>query len=503
MEQKKSIKRYFWIIVSILITPMILASPKQYRGLEISALPGTLNTDFHAGFAALEQNKYMSANRLFTRLTEEQPDNPVSWLALSFASTSNEQFNAVVRQASKLRDKATNDEKILIDIQNTYVSGDSEKRKILVDKLTKKNPESSFAWWMSGNVSTDMKDAENARIAFVKANDLAPDFVMPLLDLGNNYLFEEPKNFKKAEKVYSEVARIQPANAFAHIGLGDARRAQKRLNDALVDYHRAALIDPTYGTAFTKKGHVNTFLGNYDNAQSDYQRAIETAEAANSIFLGNYKAFTYLYQDQPKKSVASLQKWVEKIDKMPVQDHQKVQGKIFTLNNLARIQIHTGDVKGAEGTLEQREALVERQISEADDRLFNRWQRSYNHYWQGMLQVQRGELTTAEATADKMYQLLQPVNNPRKLESYHELKGFISLRSEQWTEAVAHFDKANKDKVYVKYHKAMALEQAGDKKQAFKLYTEVKDYNFNSADYALVRGEAIEKSRFLTAMASR
>lgn len=500
-NQRRSKRPFLWLVISILLTPMILASPAQFKGVNVTALPDASQSDFEVGFAALAHNKYMSANRLFSHITEQQPNNPLGWLALSFAPTSAEQFSQAVKKAKSLSPKATDDEKLLIDIQYSYITGDSDKRVKLVNELQKNNNDSSFSWWMKGQVLTDAKRNEEARDAFVKAHKLDNSHVLPLIDLGNNYLFNEPRNFVKAEKTFKKVTEIQPANAFAHIGLGDALRAQQQLEQAKIHYTRASLVEPTFGTAFTKKGHVNTFLGNYDDAVADYTKAIKVAEPENAIFLGNYKAFTHLYQDKPNDSISELNNWLKEIDAMPIKTHQKVQGKIFTLTNLAMIQLHNDMTKMAEETLSQREALIERQITEVDDKLFNRQQRANNQFWRGYLQARQGNLTAATNTADKMYQLLIPINDGRKYEGYHELMGFISLRSEKWNNAVAHYGKANQEKVYVKYHKALALEQSGDKKEAHKLFTDVKQHNFNSVDYALVRADAIEKSRFLTALA--
>jgi tetratricopeptide (TPR) repeat protein len=301
--------------------------------------------------------------------------------------------------------------------------------------------------------------------------------------------------------MFLQVTHLQPANTNAHIALGDARRAQNKLEMALDDYTRAALLEPQNGTAFTKKGHVNTFLGHFDEAQKDYQQAIRVAEPAGAMYLGNYKAFIHIYQNKPELSVKELQDWLAYIDNLPLEEHQKVQGKLFTTTNLALIQMHTGQLDKVAQTLIQREALIERQIDAVNDKLFNRLQRANIHFFRGYLQAHQGNLTIASDTADKMQQLLTPVKDPRKLEEYHELMGFIAMKSENWDKAVAHYNKANPEKVYVQFHKAMALERKGDKKAAYALYQQVRDHNFNSVDYALVRSEAARKTQLMTALA--
>ncbi len=501
MNRSKLPQPIGWLVFFTFLVPSVLASPNQFRGIPISTLTPQQQVNLEAGFAALEQNKYMSANRLFTQIVQQQPDNPIGWIALTWAPTSAEQFDKVADKAQKLKAKGTQAEQIVADIQSTYIQGDVEQRLALTEKLIKAFPKSSLAWWIKGNVHGEVKQNDEARLAYEKATKIAPNEVMSYIAMGTNYLFGEPKNFSKAEQMFLKATHIEPANTNAHISLGDARRAQNKLDLALEDYTRASLLEPQSGSAFTKKGHVNTFLGKYDDAQRDYQTAINVGEPENTIFLGNYKAFAHLYQNKPEKSVQELQQWLTYIDSLPIEEHQKIQGKIFTTTNLAMIQLHTGQLDKVADTLKQREALIEHQIEKVDDKMFNRIQRADIHFYRGYLQARQGNLTVATDTADKMQQLLTPVKDPQKLENYHELMGFISLRSENWDNAVAHYNKADQEKIYVKYHKAMALEQKGDKKAAHKLYVEVKDYNFNSVDYALVRADAMEKSRFVTAMA--
>lgn len=500
MKRFKMRRPFGWLVFFAFMIPAVLGSPNQFRGLPISTLTPQQQINLEAGFAALEQNKYMSANRLFIQIVQQQPENPIGWLALSWAPTSAEQFDKAADKAQKLKPKGTQAEQILSEIQSSYVQGNFEQRVAWSEKLVKAYPDSSLAWWIKGNVHSEVKQNEEARLAYEKATKIAPTEVMPYIAMGNNYLFGEPKDFVKAESMFLKATYLEPANTNAHIGLGDARRAQNKLELALEDYTRASLLEPDSGSAFSKKGHANTFLGKYSDAQKDYQTAINVGEPQNTIFLGNYKAFTHIYQNKPEKSVQELQQWLTYIDSLPIEEHQKVQGKIFTTTNLAMIQLHTGMLDQVAGTLKQREALIEHQIEKVDDKMFNRIQRANIHFYRGYLQARQGNLTVAADTADKMQQLLTPVKDPQKLEDYHELMGFISLKSENWDNAVAHYDKANDKKVYVKYHKALALEQKGEKKAAHNLYVEVKNYNFNSVDYALVRGDAVQKSRFVTAM---
>jgi len=53
---------------------------------------------------------------------------------------------------------------------------------------------------------------------------------------------------------------------------------------------------------------------------------------------------------------------------------------------------------------------------------------------------------------------------------------------------------ADLTQLHVKYQLAEALEGAGQKDEALKIYKEVSVYNFNTVDFALLRGEATKKA---------
>ena len=62
------------------------------------------------------------------------------------------------------------------------------------------------------------------------------------------------------------------------------------------------------------------------------------------------------------------------------------------------------------------------------------------------------------------------------------------------TGAAAHFEQGNLNDPYIKYQYAVALEGAGDKDKATRLFRELAVYNFNNGGYALIRKDAQQKA---------
>jgi tetratricopeptide (TPR) repeat protein len=80
------------------------------------------------------------------------------------------------------------------------------------------------------------------------------------------------------------------------------------------------------------------------------------------------------------------------------------------------------------------------------------------------------------------------------MEPYHEVLGLIELRRKNYLKAVSELRQADLTQLHVKYQLAQALEGAGQKDEALRIYKEVSVNNFNTVDFALLRREATKKA---------
>ncbi|HEU4632371.1 MAG TPA: hypothetical protein VFS22_00210, partial [Flavisolibacter sp.] len=114
-------------------------------------------------------------------------------------------------------------------------------------------------------------------------------------------------------------------------------------------------------------------------------------------------------------------------------------------------------------------------------------------YWKGILKTMSNDFMDAATKANEMKTVLEPIQNPRKLEGYEELMGHISYQQKDYKTAIDHFEKTNMQNVYDKYWLAKAYEAAGKEEKAAAIYKELANYNFNNVGYALVRNEVKKK----------
>jgi tetratricopeptide (TPR) repeat protein len=171
-----------------------------------------------------------------------------------------------------------------------------------------------------------------------------------------------------------------------------------------------------------------------------------------------------------------------------------LNAKVLVLTNIAQIGMYNGLYDDAQRALARRTALARENAKLVGTQAFSNIQESLIAFWDSQLAAWRGDFKTATALAKKNAELVAAENNARKLEGYHELLALIELRKKNYKKAVAEYGQADLTQLHNKYHLAQALEGVGRKEEAMKLYKEVSVNNFNTVDFALLRGEALKKA---------
>ncbi|MDH3646887.1 MAG: tetratricopeptide repeat protein [Gammaproteobacteria bacterium] len=451
-------------------------------------------TLYIAGQAAADVGNGTEANRLFRAATEADPSFARAWLQVGNNAFSGGEFNAAMTKAESLAKNASKGEALLININLRFMDNNFVKQVELAEELVAVYPDSPRAWLTLSNVQAGLNRFEDSRKSAKKAIDLNSGFTPAYLAMGNSLVFNDPKDFTKAEHYFKKAIALQPGEDNHYWGLGDVYRASGKLQEAADFYRLSTLLDANNGTAFVKLGHVNSFLGNYDDARENYERGIDAAQPEGAPFLANYKHFTWVHANNPKAGVEGLKKLYEGIEATDLPTRQKTGAMIFTLTNAAMICMDKDMHDEADELLEMRGKLLRADAEAVGTPEFSRIQEANIVFFKGRAAASRGDLRTAQKMAKENKKLVQDEENPRKMEPYHQLMGLIYLEQHKPGKAVAEFRKADLTNIYVKYHLAVALEDSGDHDEAEALFKEVADWNFNSVGYALVRKAAIDHS---------
>jgi tetratricopeptide (TPR) repeat protein len=482
-----------WMIVPILLLALSVPAAFCATVQEIPALSSSKEAlqHFNKGLYYLDVARGIEARDEFSKAVELDPSFAHAYFYLSLSSLSPEEFNQNLAKGEKQLQGKSEGEKILFQINRTFIDNDAAKRIELAKALVAKYPQAPRAWLRLGFSEGSINHHVEARKAFQKAADLDPTLIGAPFALYVSYIFNEPKDFNKAKDSIETAIRLQPKEAKCYEGLGDVMRAMNQLEKARDAYTKAISLDPKLDAANLKKGHIDSFLGHFDAARADYEKSIAETQNVNKIGYSNFKAFTYIYAGQPDVALEELQKLVDSADSMGLPADQSDAAKLATLNNSLTVALHSNMLDQAQSVLDQIKKITEATIQRVQDPEFERQQRANLLLLEGQITARRRDYQTARNKAEENRKMVEKDSSPRKLEGYYGLLALVERLQGNNAKAVDLYKKADLTILYVKYQYGLALNAAGNKEEAKKIFKEISQYNFNLVDFALVRKEAI------------
>ncbi len=471
---------------------MEMATAEALMVLPVTTSSSSAMEEFMAGQRALDVGRFYDARDHFKKAVAADPAFAHAYLNLANTATSLDEYQANLNLAAENAATASEAERLLIEIAQRGFKNDVEGQLELAQKLTDLESMSPRAWLALADVQGTLGRNEEARTTMMKATELAPNFAPAYMMLGNSFLFSEPRDLAKAQTYMEKVVALEPNEPLPHDFLGDCYRAQGQLEKAAESYTRAAELDPTEGSPLQQRGHVHSFLGNYDAARADYDAAITLSEPNEKASFGIWRALVSVHAGEPEAAIAELNGLVTKIDGMGIPEPTGI--KISALTNVAVIAAHHKMFSAAEEALTKRSKLMMEEADRVGTEEFRRGQKANIALFDGFLAARKGDYKTGTAKAQEFMTLLEPDRNPRKNEPAHALLGQIDLWQGDYEKAISHFQQASPEFIYNTYYLALAYEGAGNMAKAKELFGKVANYNFNNAWLALVRKDAIKKA---------
>lgn len=464
---------------------------------KVTEIPATTSNkeaeaSFRQALGLFDQGDGLEAKELFARAIQQDPNLAIAHLYNALTSVTPKEFNDELATAKMHLDSASNWEKNYYEYVLTFNSNDNGKRKEVLQKIADEYPDAARAHLDLGAELEAQNDYANARAEYEKAMKLNDKWIAPYNLLATSYVFSAPKDFKKAEEMAVKAAGLAPNSAGIQILLGDVYRAQNDLEKARTAYAKAIELKPQQPNAYYKRGHVNSFLGNMDEARKDYAQGGKLDQTNSLAIL--QAGYTYLYAGDSKAAVQYLMTESGKLDTAATNLSKNNLIRLNIADNIARIAFHTGDtatLSKAIGIMDPLEKSLNAEVGTSEAKIGGD---AALVYMKAALEAIKGNYSAAESLNEEMKKMLDPVKNSRKLESYEFIEGYLAFKQNKAVDAVAHFEKADQNDVYVRYWLAKAYEASGNKDKAKTIFDEVSIYNFNNLGYALVRNELKKKA---------
>jgi len=158
------------------------------------------------------------------------------------------------------------------------------------------------------------------------------------------------------------------------------------------------------------------------------------------------------------------------------------------------VAFHHNMLPEAQSILDQITKITEDSIKRVQDRDFERQQKANLLLLEGQIAARKKDYKTAQSKAEENRRMIESDSSPRKLEGYYGVLALVEQLQGNYAKAVDLYKKADQTILYVKYQYALALNGAGNRDEAKKIFREVAQYNFNLVDFALVRKDAMRQA---------
>ncbi len=471
------------------------AAIETIEEIPVTTASETARQLFERGQYLLDVGRGVKANGTFRAAIAEDPGFVRAHFNQSNAALSFQEFQECLDMASEHLDSASEGERMMVEINRSFLTNDNEKGRQLATELVEHYPRSPRAAIVLAGLQANQNDNVGARASFEKALELDATSAGALFGIAGNYLFGEPKDFTKAEQYARKALAAYPDEAKGYELLGDIKRAQNDLEAALGAYNKTSEADPTLELGHHKRGHVNSFLGNIEDARAAYSQAIEIAPPESKASYAVFRAFTGIHAGNVPGALDELEQVAGQVAEMGTPAAQVKGLQVFALNSHATAAMHAGELDRAAEAVKKRNELIMAIAEDVGTDDARRLQTANCHAWDGLLAAYRGDGEAAVAHAEKIAELVEGDDNPRKLEPAHWVRGMAALRNGEHAAAVEHLRQADHaNNMFVRYHLALAEQGTGNDEVARQLFAEVGSFNFNSIGFALVGRDARERS---------
>jgi hypothetical protein len=445
------------------------------------------------GERANDEGRYLDAYEQFKRAVASDSAFAYAYQRVSDFSQSFDEYKTNLERAKAYETTANPTEKLLIDIGQRLFVRDQDGALELAQQLVTLQPKNPRSYWtLSTQQFYGSGNTSDARASAQRAIDVAPGYGLAHLFLGTLWL-NAPKDVAKAEHEVLAGQRLWPDKPISYDYLGDVRRAQGRLKEAAEAYSRQIELAPKQRVGYEQRGHAETFLGEYDKARADYDAATRLGKRNEPVASLEDRAYVEIYAGNPAASLTQLDQLFHAIDGMGIPEPDGA--KINVLFDEETIATHIRKFDVAARALASIDSLEKKFADKSGNA-------DYKRQTEGDIAMNDARFAAFTGDYPKMREkiasytkLTAADRNPTKNRRVHAVLGFAALFQKKYDEAVREFLQGDPDSIYEKYHRALALEGAGHTAEAKALFKEVADYNFNSAEYALVRADAVARSK--------
>jgi Flp pilus assembly protein TadD len=444
------------------------------------------------GQRALDMGRQAEAQQHFSAAVAADSTSAFARYGAASSAASLSEYGAGLDAAAKLASGASRAEQLQITIAQKAWVDDYAGAETAARELVTVAPRNPRAYLALANVQQQAGNEAEARVSMKKAIAIAPRFAPSYRALAYSYMTAQPSDPSKAKQYVDRLVALEPKESQSFITQGSFYRATNQLPLARTAYTRAAQLAPDEALPLQQRGHVESFLGNYDAARADYDAAIKLGKGNEAGQFRLFRALVSAYAGDPRRSIAELDSVAANADAMNLPD--PVGTKYAALTAEAQIAIQSGDFESAARAIAQRTPVARERLAQASDENVRRLGEADIAYFDGLLAARKGDAAMATAKADEIVKIVAPTANPQKDQPAHAVRGVLLLEQKDYAGAAAELAQANQNDMFVVYERALALDGAGKTAEAKALFRKIARYNFSGPAQAVARADAAKRS---------
>ncbi len=411
------------------------------------------------------------------------------------------------------KDKASDAERLRVEMMMAGREGDQATRLKLAEELVEKYPNSSESYEVLADMYREQYKLDDAIANYDKALKINPDNFRVHAQIaqlhvvtGQNILLPKERQSKDiAIKHAEEMIRIRPKAPFAHQIRANIERADSNFEEAIKLYQN--LVDvcnetgsTAKGTALLISGHNLMFSGRFDDAMRTYDEAISIANTPQTAFNYNrFKVHAHLFDNKYYEALDLLDEMLKNVGESSASKEAVINNTANIYWNKIMIQAHNQQKKEAFESLDQWKKYRKTNLDAVNKEDFQQRRvdgyNAGNYATEAWINVLFGEYERASSLLDKHYEIAKNWKNVAALDGYSGLYGMVYVMQGNPEKALDYFgDRITpSNNIYYSYFKALALKAIGRADEANGIFEYIANFNFLGWEPGLTRNLSINE----------
>jgi tetratricopeptide (TPR) repeat protein len=268
----------------------------------LAAAPSFAKPAEDLGYLLLQAGRHAEAIAFLERATRLDPSLERAWFSLGkalAASGRGKDADAAFEKCFAL----SPERRLMALAAEHQKEGRLEEAERIYRRALRENPRNVDALRLLALIAVKADRPDDAEVMLQKAIEIAPDFMLAILDLCR--LYKDQDRFEEALALLDRALALDPAQPQTHFLRAGTLARASFTEDSIAAYRRCLELQPRHLGALLGLGHVLKAVGDYKAAVESYEACIREAPDFGETYWSLANLKTYRFDDA---TVADMEK---------------------------------------------------------------------------------------------------------------------------------------------------------------------------------------------------